>query len=91
MIVLGNSENMCIYKYGLEIYINELVEKYIEEEIDYDDFCNAMEDLTWQKRTIEEMEAKGYDGCYFQMGENEKTSFEQILGAKLVLEIEDEE
>lgn len=90
MIVLGNSENMCIYKYGLERYINELVEDYIEEEVGYDDFCNAMEDLTWQKRTIEEMESKGYDGCYFQMGENEKVSFEQILGAKLVLEIEDE-
>lgn len=91
MIVLGNSENMCIYKYGLERYINELVEGYIEEEIDYDDFCNAMEDLVWQKRTIEEMESKGYDGCYFQMGESEEVSLEQIIGAKLVLEIEDEE
>ena len=32
---------------------------------------------------------KGYDGCYFAFWDNEEISSEQILGAKMVLEIED--
>lgn len=87
MIILDNQRAMWIYEKGLKQEIEETVQEYNEGSLEYEDFCNIMADLLFQQTSLESL--KGYDGCYFASWDNEEISSEQILGAKMVLEIED--